>query len=472
MTRAAIAALLAGPTVLAFATGGYPDVPRAWAGLVAWLLAAVGLAVGGLPRGRAAWLAVGGAAAYAAWTLLSVTWAPIAGSAWDAGQIAVLYLGAFVAAVTLLGDAAGRRAVEPALAAGTLVVVGYGLSDRLLPGLLTLQRSVTAEGRLEQPLTYWNAMGVVAAIGLVLVMRLAADTRRPSWMRTIAAAAAAPLGLGLSLTVSRGALFAAVAGVLTLIVATRRREQLQAVLLAIAAGGLASLVAAPFDGVTALADPSAGEGAAVLAGLVVVMALAAWANRRLEPARPMRPLALPRRSGLIALALVAAGFALALVAGTDERADAPLTPGAQRLTTLSSNRYEYWKVAGRAFGDQPLRGIGAGGWAVRWRAERPFAESARDAHSLYFQTAAELGLVGLLALAAWLAGVVLAARTALARAPDAAAGLAAVCAVWAAHVALDWDFQMPAATLPAVVAAGALVALAATAPRRSAAPRA
>src|SRR6185295_18209241 len=114
---------------------------------------------------------------------------PIAGSAWDAGQIAVLYLGAFVAAVTLLGDAAGRRAVEPALAAGTLVVVGYGLSDRLLPGLLTFQRSVTAEGRLEQPLTYWNAMGVVAAIGLVLVMRLAADTRRPSWMRTIAAAA-------------------------------------------------------------------------------------------------------------------------------------------------------------------------------------------------------------------------------------------------------------------------------------------
>ena len=49
--------------------------------------------------------------------------------------------------------------VEPALAAGTVVVIGYGLSARLLPGLLHFARSVSAQGRLEQPLTYWNAMG-------------------------------------------------------------------------------------------------------------------------------------------------------------------------------------------------------------------------------------------------------------------------------------------------------------------------
>ena len=32
--------------------------------------------------------------------------------------------------------------------------------------------------------------------------------------------------------------------------------------------------------------------------------------------------------------------------------------------------------------------------------------------------------------------------------------------MWAAHVALDWDFELPAATLPALLAAGALLALA------------
>ena len=72
-----------------------------------------------------------------------------------------------------------QRAVEPALAAGTLIVIGYGLSERLLPGLLHFARSVSAQGRLEQPLTYWNAMGELAAIGFVLAARLAGDRSRP-----------------------------------------------------------------------------------------------------------------------------------------------------------------------------------------------------------------------------------------------------------------------------------------------------
>lgn len=348
----------------------------------------------------------------------------------------------------------GPREAEPGLALAALVVVGYGLSERLLPGLLHFARSVSAEGRLEQPLTYWNGMGVVAAFGVVLCARLVADTARPSWLRAAAAAASAPLGLGLALTVSRGALFACVAGLLTLLVAARRREQLAAILLVVAAGGLATVAAAPFGSVTELDGRSAGAGAFVLVALVVTAALAAVGVRFVATG----PLHLPRRSGLIALAVVVAGFAVALAAGTDERA---LAPGAERLATLQSNRYEYWRVAGRAFGDEPLHGVGAAGWAVRWRMERPFGEQARDAHSLYFETAAELGIVGLLLLGAWLGGVALAARAGLTAAP----GLVAVCAVWAAHVSLDWDFDLPATTVPAALAAGALLAYSASATR-------
>ena len=48
------------------------------------------------------------------------------------------------------------------------MVVVYGMSDRLIPGLVTLAHSFTSGSRLEQPLTYWNAEGLLAAIGLFL----------------------------------------------------------------------------------------------------------------------------------------------------------------------------------------------------------------------------------------------------------------------------------------------------------------
>ena len=61
------------------------------------------------------------------------------------------------------------------MAFGAFAVTAYGLSGRLLPGLADLARSNSADGRLEQPLTYWNAMGGLGAIGLVSSLRLAAD---------------------------------------------------------------------------------------------------------------------------------------------------------------------------------------------------------------------------------------------------------------------------------------------------------
>ena len=102
--------------------------------------------------------------------------------------------------------------IAPMKPGHTLVVIGYGLSERLAPWLLHFQRSISAQGRLEQPLTYWNAMGELAAIGFVLAARVAGDERRGRVggipIRAIAGAAAAPLGAGVYLSVSRGALFA------------------------------------------------------------------------------------------------------------------------------------------------------------------------------------------------------------------------------------------------------------------------
>jgi hypothetical protein len=465
--------LLAGPTALAFFSGGYFDEARAWAGLAAWALVvlAVLLEPGALPRSRAAWLGLGGLAALGAWTLLSITWAPTRGSAYHAGQLAFLYVGALLVAAALLRNPRLRLAAEPALAAGALVVIGYGISERLLPGVLHFHRSLSAEGRLEQPLTYWNAMGALAALGFVLCARVAGDRTRRVLLRAAAAGAGAPLGMGLYLSFSRGALFACAAGLVALIVAAARTEQLRGLLTVVVAGGLAAAAVAPLRGLTALAGSETtreGQGAIALAALVVIVILAVttqWWIARREQGSALR---LPRRARLIALAVICAGLGLAIAVGAKEGTRRPLSGGATRLVRLQSNRYDYWRVAVRAFRAEPVHGVGAGGWAVWWLRYRDIDDFAQDAHSLPLQTLAELGLVGLALLLAFLGGIALAARDAHRADPAPAAGPIAGFVVWVAHAPLDWDWQMPAVTLVAMVLGGALLA---TAPRRCAAPR-
>jgi hypothetical protein len=465
---AAAGLLLAAPTVLAFFTGGYFAPARTIAGAAMWLLVALTLLGARPDRGRSstratvpAVSALAALAGLAVWTGLSITWAPIAGRAYGATQITTLYLGAVLAAYLL-----ARRspiavgALEPALALGITIVTGYGLAERLLPGLLHYSRSVSAQGRLEQPLTYWNAMGELAALGLVLVARLAGDPRRPRAIRRLAAAAAAPLGAALYVSFSRGALFAALAGLVTVTVAAPSRAQARATAVALGAAILAAAAIGPLHGVTNLHGRLSSretQGAIALGVLVLLGSLAA----AVPPggAEAAARLKLPRRSGWIAAGIVCAGLALAIALGAKERSGVPLSGGAQRLVSLQSNRYAYWNVALKAFAHAPLNGVGAGGWSVWWLRDRPYPDGASNAHSLELETLAELGLVGAALLAAWLAATGLAAREAHRRDPAATAGLLAVFVTWLAHTPLDWDWQMPAVTLIAMCASGALLAL-------------
>jgi hypothetical protein len=460
--------LLAGPVALAFFSGGYFSGPRNWAGLAAWALVAVAAAFAPrpLPRSVPAMVTVAGLALLALWTLVSFQWSPVAGTAYGDGQRVLLYLGVLLSATCLLRGLA-IRLVEPAVAAGTVVVIGYGLSARLLPSLLTFARSTSAQGRLEQPLTYWNAMGAVAAIGLVLAGHLAGDRTRPTVVRLVAVAVAGPLGLGLYISFSRGALFACVAGFLALIVLAPTLTALRGAVVAVGAAVLASLVGAPFPGITSLSGHQGArvaEGAATLVALVVIAAAAALIQRHLcrrEAAGRLRDdrLPLPRHAGTVVVGLVVACFAIFLALGAKEKSGQQLPGGAARLASLQSNRYDYWRVAWRAFKAEPIHGVGGGGWAVYWLRYRPIDTGAQDAHSLYIQTAAELGVVGIAFLITFLTGVVMAARRAMARAPTLAAGPIAGFVVWATHAAVDWDWEMPAVTLLAILLLGGLLAV-------------
>jgi hypothetical protein len=467
------AALLLGPTGLAFFSGGFFDQPRLWAGLAAWALVAAAALISErpLPGSPPAVLAVGGLAALTAWTGLSLVWAPLSSAAFDDLQRLLLYLGALLAAVALLRGGVAR-AVEPTLALGTLAVVGYGLSGRLLPGAIEQRESTSALGRLEQPLTYWNAMGALAAVGLVLCARLAGDESRPAWMRSAAAASAVPLGAGLYLSFSRGALVAAAAGLVLLPILTLRRSQLRAAALAVGAAVSGALATGPFDGVRSLAGSDSArsvEGAVSLALLAALAVAAGLLQKRRSIAERSEPdrveaLTLPRRAAVLgaAIAVLLAGGLVAVAVRENRQGSRPAATGAtaERFGSLQSDRPDYWRVALDAFVEHPIRGVGSGGFRAEWLRERPVAETALDAHSLELETAAELGIVGLFALGAAIGGVAWATVVVRRLDPRLAAGPTAGLAVWLVHATLDWDWEMPALTLVAIVLAGMLCAAA------------
>ena len=472
----ACAALIAGPTVLAFFSGGYFDEPRAWAGVGAWIVVVIALiaAPEALPRGRSAWIALGGLGAFAAWTLLSVTWAPIAGDAYHYGQIAFLYLGVLLAGALLLRSPKAAVLAEPG--AGARCADRGRLRDLRTPaaGPVALRSLGQRRGPAGAAADVLERDGELAAIGVVLCASLGGNAIRPRALRAAAAAACAPLGLGLYLSFSRGSLFAAAAGLVTLVVVAGRREQLDGAAVALGAAVLAALASAPLHGVTSLAGSLAtreSQGAIALVALIVIASAAAVFELRLAARRPAAPVRLPRRSPLIAVAAIACGLALAIVVGAKEHSGAPLGAGATRFVSLQSNRYDYWRVAVRAFEAEPLHGVGAGGWAVYWLRYRTISEFAQDAHSLPLQTLAELGLVGVALLLAFLGGLGVTALRALRRSPALAYGPIAVLVAYFAHAPLDWDWEMPAVTMVAMVLGGALIALAGAASQSSSAMR-
>jgi hypothetical protein len=471
----AAAVLLVGPTVLAFFSGGYFDEPRLVATLAAWLLVLLTALVGSqpLPVSVPGRLAAGGLALIAVWSGLSIAWAPLSEAASGNFVRVVLYLGALLSAAALLRQREASRAMEPLIAVGVLVVIGYGLSERFLPGIVDLSASGKALGRLEQPITYWNAEGALAAIGLVLCARLAGARSRASLMRVLAAAAYVPLGIGVYLSYSRGAIAAALVGLIVLAATAPSRAQLRACGAAVIAGVIASIACSRLPGVSSLegsVDARQRDGAVALAVVIVLMLAAAFLQTRWTQAERRGSTSLGRvafagRLPLLAWLAVTASLTALVVLGLSERGsvdELERRQGASRLFSVESRRYDYWRVGLDAFADRPLAGVGAGGFRVEWLRERPVSENALEVHSLPLEMAAELGVVGLLGLCLMLGGVSVAARRALRRHPALAPGACAGATVWCLHAAIDWDWQLPAVTLPAVVMAGLLIALSET----------
>jgi tetratricopeptide (TPR) repeat protein len=136
----------------------------------------------------------------------------------------------------------------------------------------------------------------------------------------------------------------------------------------------------------------------------------------------------------------------------------------RRLLSLSgSSRAQYWHVAWLEYQEHPWLGTGAGSFQRHWLRLRPAELPVLDAHSIYLETLAELGPVGLALLVAALTLPLVA--SVLARDDPVAVPAVGGYVAYLVHAAQDWDWELPAVTLAGLVCAAALLVLAERRPR-------
>jgi hypothetical protein len=457
-----------------------------------------------LTAGRRWWgsLGVGYVAGVAAlgllatWIIVSATWSHAPARALTEYDRALLYLLGFLVMGSLGRTPERLRWGLRALAAGALAVCACGLITRLAPDLWPIRPAVEVD-RLSYPLGYWNALGLLAAIALVLSFALTSDERESPLVRVLAAAGLPILGATLLLTFSRGSIAAGAIGLVVLVLVGRPRALLSGVLVAVPAVAVAAMSAYGAD-LLASKNPTtaaaAAQGHDVALVVVACAVLAAVVRMALLPLdRRVARLQLPptlRRPAIRAAAasvLVATAVAAALVLGapaTMQRQYDRFVSGDRirhassedvrgRLTNPGNNgRIDQWRVARDAFAAQPLHGRGAGTYALAWDRGRPQEYQVEDAHSLYIEVLGELGVVGFVLVVAAIL-LVLGGFLARARGPDRVVG-GALCGAgvaWALHAGVDWDWEMPAVTLWFFALGGlALAAPAEAASVRSLAP--
>jgi tetratricopeptide (TPR) repeat protein len=443
--------------VLAFNGGGYDVVVRHEVGLALWAAIALGLGVGLLPRSRlspAAWTALGGFAALAGLTLLSQTWTRSPEHS-TAELARVLQYGALVVLAYLTLNRYTWRGAALGFATGALVVPFFAVGSRLFPDLLHDQIDALGTDRLSYPLDYWNAVACWGAMAIGVGLTLGANASRPA-LRGVALATVPVAALSVYLTYSRFGVAAVVIAVIAAIALSKHRWTAALNGLVAGAGSAVLILVARGHDEIARATGDAGAGSVFGTWVIVggICALAAVATMQLRLDRVRMEL----RSARLALGALAVVGLVAAVALSGPLGDAwdefkndkppPATGGTERLTTFGSTRYDVWSSAVDAFKSEPLRGIGPGTFEYYW-AKQGQPEFARDAHSLYLEEAAELGLPGLLALLVGLGGLLwaaLAARIGWGRRREIAAGSAVIAAfvVFLAYAGVDWMWEMGA----------------------------
>jgi O-antigen ligase/polysaccharide polymerase Wzy-like membrane protein len=414
---------------------------------------------------------------FAAWTLLSANWSDSVARALPAYSRALLFGLTLFFSGTLPFKPNRIRWIVYGVLAATMIICGAAIIARLLPHVI-LDPQLVQERRLAYPLTYWNALGIFACVGVVLSAHVACSTRDAPLARVLAAACVPLLGLTLYYTLSRGGIWAAPAALVVYALVGRPRALLSGAIAIVPTSAIALLQASPSSSVSEsypFGMVATGEHIAlVLAGCMVGAAVLRAALLPLDKALDRMRLPERAREPLL-VGSVIAGVCLVLAVGavahvpnlvstkyhefTDRRNTSPASGEGRLLSARPEGRFELWDVALAAYRSDPFHGTGAGTYVLRWDKERESGSNVQNAHSLYLEVLGEFGIVGLALLVAAI-GLILGAFAYRARGPDRAlfAALLAAGLVWAIHAGVDWDWQMPAVDLWFFALGGAALA--------------
>jgi O-Antigen ligase/Tetratricopeptide repeat len=490
---AAIALLLAGS---AFVADGGLRLERTTYVEVAVMLLGAGICALALlvPHARSGrlhgGLTLAAVALLAAYTAVSIAWSLAPSDSWIEANRTFSYLAAFAGTMALARLAPGQWAgVLHGIAIASVVVCGWALLTKVFPGLLS-EEEIYA--RLRAPFDYWNAVGLMAALGILPLLWL--GTRRTGRGATGALAwpGIALLEVALMLAYSRGAILALAIGLVFWFAVVPLRLRSAVVLLG-ATAGAAPVVGWAFA-MTGLntdrlplpvRDDTGHELGALLLIMLVALLVLGLVAGFLAAERPASPQAKKFAGrvllGILALVPVVAVIALATAPGgvdgqiskgwdrlTNPNASTPdNTPG--RLTETSSVRARYWDEAFGVHGVSPWVGSGAGAYATVRMRFRTGTLFVRHAHGYVPQTLADLGWTGLgLSLLALLLWGWAAIRTIGMRPRDRGlpwdaervgmAALVAVALVFGMHSAIDWTWFVPATALCGLIAAAWVIA--------------
>ncbi len=458
-------------------------------GLAALLLALVI----GTPA-RLGWPAGGALGAIVAlwlWSWISKSWAESSEQVLVSAARWAVYAALFGVLLLLLREGRNRRIVLGFAAAGVLAVALY-----VVFAMVGGDTDLFFGGRLRDPLSYPNGQAGYFLIGLWSFVALA-ETRRAPLLAGVGMAGAFVIACVLLLGQTRGVLPGLVvsAAILVLLVPGRGRR----LWVLIALGAAVAAVSAPLlDVYQAATDtPAALTGQVVkdaawpiLVGALIVGLLWAGVTYAIEAgerAGGARAPLLNRLAAGVAAGIIALGFLGALVAIDDPRGelreqydqfvnlDVEGQKGqSTRFLSGGGYRYDYWRVAYREWKDEPLHGLGAGNYTTQYFAERQTSEDIRQPHSLQMQTLAELGIVGLLALALFVAAVLFALWGQARRGREdhderliaVAAGGAFI--AWLTHTSVDWLHIIPGVTAIALIAVAVLLSPGVKLPRSTA----
>lgn len=468
MTRRSLAAVPAATGALLLLTAtfyeGAFDI-RNWAPVALFALALVTaftLSGGIPPLTRPIQLALAAIWAFAGWTLLSATWADSVALAWEGAGIAILYAALVTVALTCVPGARQMSAIGAGLMIGVVAIAVVTLVRMHVEG-----SELFVAGRLDSPVGYRNATATLFALAFWPLIGIAVTRgRNPSLRAGTFAAAVLCLGLAF-LTQSRGVIVGlALGGVIALALATERIRRVFLGLLAL--GGVLVLsgpLLAParsFDdgpGPVTSSDIASATNALtflVADALIVGMVLALLDGglrasvKNLARARRIAVATLVIGAvGLLAGGVLAVGDPIDFVREKVDEFQAVESRSSEFSEIVSSGgqRSDLWRVALDQFAGAPIVGVGEGGYSFAYYAERETDRNLTNAHSLPLELLGELGIVGALLFATFVAAIGLAIARGIRRQPilkrHAVAGLAAAGAVALGQATVDWIWLVP-----------------------------